>query len=149
MGSNLAKPVLVLPQLNQEEDPTQSDLRALQVWATQIPGPLFYAGDGGLFLGGIAVGTETPANIQKTWVRGSYVGTPASGILTINLAPISCFAYGYTPMVCPGDTANSLGQVVPILASCSVSKLVVECFSTTGTPITGVLVRVNFDLVGA
>ena len=72
----------------------------------------------------------------------SAVGNPSAANLAITF-PVP-FATVPTVMVSPGDNASDLRQVVLIHATVTTSGFTVQCWDSTGGPINGVPVRINY-----
>jgi hypothetical protein len=133
---------LLIPLLQQEQDPTATDMRKIQSWGATVPATLFNA---------ISIGAYPPANLQLVQVFDSITATTdGSGNLTITFLTQYGFnfAYGYIPYATPGDDTNTLISTVCLAGSSDLTKLLIHCYGTGGV-ITSNTVTVNIQLIGA
>lgn len=120
--------VLNVPRLHHESEPTQTNMRSVQLWARQQPQTTiqgFEFGPNGLssFVGGI----QPPANVPIIHASGVLTDTDigGSGAPTLPFATTFGFqfAYGYNVQLTPVFTTAPQGGPWPIITLASTSNL--------------------------
>lgn len=132
---------LLIPRLQQEEEPTQTDMRAIQLWAGTVPN---------FFMNGSNFGSIPPGNVPIIQLVDTFLGSAISGEVFIDFQANYGFVfhYSYIPFLLPGDNMGGLSSVAPELASSNLTGVTAYCRDNTGAPMTAT-VRIAVMLIGA
>jgi hypothetical protein len=98
----------------------------------------------------VAVGSVPPAGTDAFTYAVSFTVTPSASnwTKTISSLSIPAFSYGYSITLSPGDNASSLGQVVFVASTATLTTLAGQAWTTTGGTIT-TGIRINAHITGA
>lgn len=140
VNSTNRTPALLLPMLQQEEEPTATDMRKIQNWAQTVPATYINYDN-------VPIGSPWPANIQPFTLYDYVTGTTnGSGHLVISIPTnyLFTYSYGYFAFV-----NGSSCQAYVVTGSSTTSTLTIACYTYAGSAINTGAVAVTYQLFGA